>query len=88
MTRRYLCVGGDSKAAPVERYSVTKLLDLFITLELACLYPLIDGRPEVIMNTVAPGFCKSELLTRELEVLFILKLLEFLTTTDRALLFY
>jgi hypothetical protein len=63
MTRRYLGGGGDSKAAPIERYSITKLLGLFITLELACLTPLIDRRLEMIMNTVAPGFYKSELLT-------------------------
>ncbi|KAL4779550.1 hypothetical protein BJX76DRAFT_340375 [Aspergillus varians] len=51
---------------PVERYSVSKLLDIFITIELARLVPR-DGRgdPRVVVNCLTPGFCKSDLLTRE-----------------------
>ncbi|KAI0126810.1 hypothetical protein BJ170DRAFT_734047 [Xylariales sp. AK1849] len=49
-----------------ERYGVTKLMDFFITIELARLIPRDDsGDPLVVVNAVAPGFCKSSLLTRE-----------------------
>ncbi|KAJ5719425.1 NAD(P)-binding protein [Penicillium malachiteum] len=49
-----------------ERYGITKPIDLFIVIELARLVPRDNlGNPLVIVNTVAPGFCKSDLLTRE-----------------------
>ncbi|KAL2139964.1 hypothetical protein VTI28DRAFT_4441 [Corynascus sepedonium] len=52
---------------PTERYGATKLMDLFISEELACRTPCDTrtGEPLVIVNAVAPGFCKSDLLTRE-----------------------
>lgn len=56
-----------------ERYGVTKLIDIFITIELARLVPRdASGNPLVIVNAVTPGFCKSDLLTRE-KAPFILK---------------
>ncbi|KAL2823326.1 hypothetical protein BDW59DRAFT_148980 [Aspergillus cavernicola] len=49
-----------------ERYAVTKLLDIFITMEIARLAPRDErGDPLVIVNSLTPGFCKSDLLTRE-----------------------
>jgi NAD(P)-dependent dehydrogenase (short-subunit alcohol dehydrogenase family) len=52
---------------PTERYGVTKLMDLFIAEELAIRTPRDprSGEPLVVVNGVAPGFCKSELLARE-----------------------
>lgn len=59
-----------------ERYGVTKLMDLFITFEIAQLVPRDkSGNPLVIVNAVAPGFCKSDLLSRE-KVPLILKLIQ------------
>ncbi|KAJ6036967.1 retinol dehydrogenase 14 [Penicillium herquei] len=59
-----------------ERYGVTKLMDLFITIELARVVPRDNlGNPLVIANAVAPGFCKSNLLTRE-KAPWILKLVQ------------
>ncbi|KAJ5713280.1 NAD(P)-binding protein [Penicillium malachiteum] len=59
-----------------ERYGVTKLMDLFIAIELARLVPRDDlGNPLVIVNAVAPGFCKSDLLTRE-KAPWVLKLVQ------------
>ncbi|KAJ5097479.1 hypothetical protein N7456_008200 [Penicillium angulare] len=53
-------------AGPTERYGVTKLMDIFIAMELARLVPCDEsGNPLVIVNAVTPGFCKSDLLTRE-----------------------
>lgn len=55
-----------SKGGPVERYAVTKLLDIMLTPEIAALAPRDSaGRPLVIVNAFTPGFCKSELLSRE-----------------------
>ncbi|KAJ5993632.1 retinol dehydrogenase 14 [Penicillium sp. IBT 35674x] len=49
-----------------ERYGVTKLMDIFITMQIADLVPRDGlGEPLVIVNAVTPGFCKSDLLTRE-----------------------
>ncbi|OJJ62330.1 hypothetical protein ASPSYDRAFT_27976 [Aspergillus sydowii CBS 593.65] len=49
-----------------ERYAVSKLLDIFLTTELARLAPRDEsGNPLVIVNCLTPGFCKSDLLTRE-----------------------
>ncbi|PKX88897.1 putative short-chain dehydrogenase [Aspergillus novofumigatus IBT 16806] len=59
-----------------ERYGVTKLMDLFIAIEIARLVPRDEsGNPLVIVNAVAPGFCKSDLLTRE-KAPWILKLIQ------------
>ncbi|KEY83295.1 dehydrogenase short chain [Aspergillus fumigatus] len=59
-----------------ERYGVTKLMNLFITFEIAQLVPRDkSGNPLVIVNAVAPGFCKSDLLSRE-KVPLILKLIQ------------
>lgn len=55
-----------SSGGPVERYAVTKLFNIFITEELARLTPRgKNGDPHVLVNTFTPGFCKSDLLTRE-----------------------
>lgn len=59
-----------------ERYGVTKLMDIFITMELAKLVPRdAYGEPLVVVNGVTPGFCKSDLLTRE-KAPWILKLVQ------------
>ncbi|KAJ5525403.1 retinol dehydrogenase 14 [Penicillium frequentans] len=59
-----------------ERYGVTKLMDLFITMQIADLVPRDGlGEPLVIVNAVTPGFCKSDLLTRE-KAPWILKLVQ------------
>lgn len=59
-----------------ERYGVTKLMDIFITIEIARLVPRDEsGNPLVIVNAVTPGFCKSNLLTRE-KAPWILKLIQ------------
>ena len=54
-----------STAEITERYSVSKLFDFYITSGLTSLVPFIAGEPAVIANVVAPGFCKSELMSRE-----------------------
>lgn len=64
---------------PAERYWVSKLLDTYLTIELAELVPTIHGSPAVIVNVVAPGNCKSELLNREPGVPFFLVALQVLT---------
>lgn len=49
-----------------ERYGVTKLMDMYIMRQIAHLVPRdAQGDPLVIVNAVTPGFCKSDLLTRE-----------------------
>ncbi|KAJ5537337.1 retinol dehydrogenase 14 [Penicillium frequentans] len=59
-----------------ERYGVTKLMDLYITMQIADLVPRDGlGEPLVIVNAVTPGFCKSDLLTRE-KAPWILKLVQ------------
>ncbi|KAJ5627933.1 retinol dehydrogenase 14 [Penicillium lividum] len=59
-----------------ERYGVTKFMDIFITMEIARLVPRDEsGNPLVIINAVTPGFCKSDLLTRE-KAPWILKLIQ------------
>ncbi|KAJ5611900.1 hypothetical protein N7528_009005 [Penicillium herquei] len=59
-----------------ERYGVTKLMDLFVTMQIAELVPRDRlGEPLVIVNAVTPGFCKSDLLTRE-KAPWILKLVQ------------
>ncbi|OJJ99631.1 hypothetical protein ASPACDRAFT_60471 [Aspergillus aculeatus ATCC 16872] len=53
---------------PAERYAVSKLLDVYLMLELAGMVPRKEDAartPWVVVNAVTPGFCKSELLTRE-----------------------
>lgn len=51
---------------PSERYGVSKLMSIFIAMEMARLVPHDKGgHPLVVVNAVAPGFCKSNLLTRE-----------------------
>lgn len=61
---------------PIERYGVSKLMTIFVTEESAHLMPRsAQGDPLVVVNSVAPGFCKSELLTRE-SVPWSLKVIE------------
>ncbi|KAI9734526.1 MAG: hypothetical protein M1834_002127 [Cirrosporium novae-zelandiae] len=70
---------------PVERYAVTKLLDIYIGLSLAQLTPNTTTAPDsfsspnVIVNLVAPGFCKSELLSREEGAPLMLRFMQWLT---------
>ncbi|RYP69638.1 hypothetical protein DL771_006002 [Monosporascus sp. 5C6A] len=65
-----------SAGGPTERYGVTKLMDIFITIEMARLAPRDErGDPLVVVNAVTPGFCKSDLLTRE-KAPWILKLVQ------------
>ncbi|KAL4952160.1 NAD(P)-binding protein [Aspergillus filifer] len=53
-------------AGMLERYAVSKLFAIFITIELARLVPRDGkGEPLVLVNCSTPGFCKSDLLTRE-----------------------
>ncbi|KAL2853592.1 hypothetical protein BJX68DRAFT_265060 [Aspergillus pseudodeflectus] len=67
-------------AGPTERYAVTKLLDIYITREIARLVPRGEnGDPAVIVNCVAPGFCKSNLLSREEGIPWIIKVVQWLT---------
>ncbi|KAL3452062.1 NAD(P)-binding protein [Aspergillus insuetus] len=69
-----------SLAGPTERYAITKLLDVYITSEIAHLVPRDeDGEPSVIVNCVAPGFCKSNLLSREEGVPWVVKAVQWLT---------
>jgi hypothetical protein len=63
----------NSKTPVTERYAVSKLLNLYVTLELARHTPLINGRPAVVVNNVTAGFFKSELLAREPRAPFMLK---------------
>lgn len=51
-----------SKANMSDRYNVSKLLEIFIVKQMAAMFPLSSSK--VIVNSVAPGFCHSE-LTRE-----------------------
>ncbi|KAL4737679.1 hypothetical protein BDV11DRAFT_171756 [Aspergillus similis] len=61
---------------PIERYGVSKLMAILVTEEIARLAPgAAQGDPLVVVNSVAPGFCKSDLLTRE-SVPWILKVIE------------
>lgn len=53
------------EAGPAERYATSKLLNLYVALELACVTPLVDGEPAVTVNVMAPGLCQTELLSRE-----------------------
>ncbi|KAJ0425638.1 hypothetical protein BJY00DRAFT_184549 [Aspergillus carlsbadensis] len=65
---------------PTERYAVTKLLDIYITRGLARIVPRGEkGDPRVIVNCVAPGFCKSNLLSREEGIPWIIKVVQWLT---------
>ncbi|KAL4870414.1 hypothetical protein BDV12DRAFT_195355 [Aspergillus spectabilis] len=66
-------------AGSTERYAITKLLDIFVTIEIAALVPRDErGDPLVIINCLAPGFCKSNLLSREEGVPLIVKIILFI----------
>jgi retinol dehydrogenase-12 len=69
-----------------ERYSVSKLFGFYITTELTSLIPSIAGDPAVIVNLVAPGFCKSELMSREEGMPWELKVMQAITarTTEEG----
>jgi NAD(P)-dependent dehydrogenase (short-subunit alcohol dehydrogenase family) len=75
-----------STAGITERYSVSKLFDFYITSELTNLIPSIAGEPAVIVNVVAPGFCKSELMSREEGMPWALKVMQAITarTTEEG----
>ncbi|KAL5339639.1 hypothetical protein BJX70DRAFT_363526 [Aspergillus crustosus] len=64
-------------AGAVERYAISKLFDIYITQEIAALaFSKKNGGPEIIVNCVAPGFCKSNLFSREDNVPWTLKFLQ------------
>ncbi|KIW54138.1 hypothetical protein PV05_06520 [Exophiala xenobiotica] len=50
---------------PAERYALTKLLDHFIAIELADMVTASSkgAMPSVIVNSLTPGFCKSDLMS-------------------------
>jgi NAD(P)-dependent dehydrogenase (short-subunit alcohol dehydrogenase family) len=75
-----------STAGVTERYSVSKLFDFYITTKLTSLIPSIEGEPAVIVNVVAPGFCKSELMSREEGAPWALKVMQAITarTTEEG----
>jgi hypothetical protein len=77
---------GKLTAGLTGRYSVSKLLDFYITSELTRLIPSIAGGPAVIVNIVTPGFCKSELMSREEGVPWALKVMAVITarTTEEG----
>lgn len=54
-----------NKANSAERYSASKLLGMYGAFEVAKAVPMVEGKPAVIVDVIAPGFCKSELLSRE-----------------------
>jgi NAD(P)-dependent dehydrogenase (short-subunit alcohol dehydrogenase family) len=52
--------------SPAERYAVTKLLDHFIAIGLANMVTSSSqggAMPSVIVNSLTPGFCKSDLIS-------------------------
>ncbi|KAI1618836.1 putative short-chain dehydrogenase [Exophiala viscosa] len=68
---------------PLERYAVSKLLDHYITIELANMVAAKDGAlPQVIVNCVTPGFCKSQLMSRGEKAPLILRFLQWLVARD------
>ncbi|RAH41842.1 putative short-chain dehydrogenase [Aspergillus brunneoviolaceus CBS 621.78] len=73
---------------PAERYVVSKLLDVYVMLELAEMVPQREDAartPWVVVNAVTSGFCKSELLTRE-KAPVVLRVMQWLTgrTTEEG----
>ncbi|KAL2831879.1 hypothetical protein BJY01DRAFT_226354 [Aspergillus pseudoustus] len=71
---------------PTERYAVTKLFDIYTTQALAEIVPRDttknnerNGDPAVIVNCVAPGFCKSNLLSREEGIPWVVKVVQWVT---------
>lgn len=68
-----------NSANAAERYAVSKLLEHYVTYEVARLTPTIEGEPDVVVDIVTPGLCKSELMNREDGTPFILKALQYLT---------
>ncbi|TVY22945.1 Short chain dehydrogenase [Lachnellula hyalina] len=54
-----------NRANPAERYAASKLLGMYGAFEVAKCVPMIGDEPAVVVDVVAPGFCKSELLSRE-----------------------
>ncbi|ETN44695.1 uncharacterized protein HMPREF1541_10365 [Cyphellophora europaea CBS 101466] len=58
-----------SKTRTQDRYPVTKLMEVFVVRELAARQEqraAAVGKPDVVINCVNPGFCKSE-LTRDID---------------------
>lgn len=74
------------QSIPTERYAVSKLLSHYMGYEIARLTPQIKGKPAVIVNIIAPGFCKSDLMNHEPGHLYLLEALQFLTarTTEEG----
>lgn len=68
-----------NRANPAERYSASKLLGMYGAFEVAKCVPVLGGgEPAVVVDVVAPGFCKSELLSRE-QAPFVLVAVQSLT---------
>ncbi len=67
------------QSIPTERYAVSKLLSHYVGYEIARLVPRIKEEPAVIVNIIAPGFCKSDLMNHEPGHLYLLEALQFLT---------
>jgi hypothetical protein len=44
-----------------DRYNVSKLIEILVVRELALAMDA-SGKPKVILNTLTPGFCHSELM--------------------------
>jgi NAD(P)-dependent dehydrogenase (short-subunit alcohol dehydrogenase family) len=63
--------------SPVERYAVSKLFNQWTNIEVSKLVPLDRaGRERVIVTSATPGFCKSELLSREEGAPWLLKVVQ------------
>lgn len=52
---------------PKDRYQVSKLLDVYITQGIAG-YFTKQGKPEVVVNCLNPGFCHSELMREQMNI--------------------
>ncbi|EEA20461.1 hypothetical protein TMatcc_000442 [Talaromyces marneffei ATCC 18224] len=63
--------------SPVERYAVSKMFNQWTNIEVAKLVPLDHAAQEkVIVTSATPGFCKSELLSREEGAPWLLKVVQ------------
>ncbi len=69
------------KIALTERYSVTKLFNLYMLESIAHLF---GKDPTVVVNSLTPGFCKSELMSREPGVPAALKIIQALVGRTTA----
>ncbi|EED24193.1 short-chain dehydrogenase, putative [Talaromyces stipitatus ATCC 10500] len=72
--------------SPVERYAVSKLFNQWTNIEISKLVPVDSqtGQPKVIVTSVTPGFCKSELLSREEGAPWLLKAIQMVSARTPA----